>query len=149
MIIGGSFRNKVIMLEQKQSVCDRQKAWVVVIVLPGAIVDKQEKQQSRFIHRGFCLGKSCKRVSWAPWNETNILRSLPVWVFRKVKASVCSSDTCGQGGWYSSGMHVESSEKPWYSKAPPGEGTLHSYCNYVPWVKQTWQYILFTTRRSP
>lgn len=43
MIISDSFRNKVILLEQKQSVCDRQKAWVVVIVLPGAIVDNQEK----------------------------------------------------------------------------------------------------------
>lgn len=66
MIIGDSFRNKVIRLEQKQSVCDRQKAWIVIIVLPGAIVDKQEKQQSRFIHRGFCFGESCERFSWAP-----------------------------------------------------------------------------------
>lgn len=66
MIISDSFRNKIIMLEQKQSVCDRQKAWVVIIALPTAIIYKEETQQSIFIHKlRLMFGefmKSCERV---------------------------------------------------------------------------------------
>lgn len=54
------------MLEQKQSVCDRQKAWVVIIALPTAIIYKEETQQSIFIHKlRLMFGefmKSCERV---------------------------------------------------------------------------------------
>jgi hypothetical protein len=55
MIISDLFRNKFITLKKNQHVCDRQKNWVVIVSLPGAIVDKKEKQQSRLIHKGLCF----------------------------------------------------------------------------------------------